>query len=173
MRTESGDNVDIYFATEENLDSIAELYVCNHKKTYRGLLSDEYLDSLTVETAKNRWADYLCNEKNKLWTAFDGKTFLGFVAATEDEELENTWYLDSLHVNENARGIGVGTALIKTVTEYAVKNGYESMSICVVKGNEKAKNLYLKLGAEPYKDFEDNFGKTHTNSEKLIWKSLT
>lgn len=164
--------MDIIFATEENLDNIAQLYVRNHKSTYKGLLSDEYLDSLTVENAKNRWADYLRNEKNRIWVAFEDGIFLGFVASTADNEIENTWYLDSLHVNENARGKGVGTALIKTVMEYAVEKGYNSMSICVVKGNEKAKNLYAKLGAEPYKDFEDSFGKTHTNAEKLLWKNL-
>lgn len=161
----------IVFATEENLDEIAELYVHNHKTTYKGLLSDEYLNSLTVESAKTRWSNYLFGNENKIWAAFDEDVFLGFAAGTEDEELKRTWYLDSLHVNEKARGKGVGTALIKAMGRYAAETGYESMSICVVKGNEKAKSLYLKLGAEPYKCFEDNFGNTATNSEKLIWKS--
>ncbi len=161
----------IRFAVEKDLDSIAKLYVHNHKTTYRDLLSEEYLNSLTVEGAKSRWQKYLA-ENNKIWVAYESDIFLGFTAGKEDEEIKDTWYLDSLHVSENARGRGIGTELIRTMGRYASDNGYKSMSICVVKGNESAKSLYLRLGAQPYKDFEDNFGSTRTNSEKLIWNEL-
>lgn len=164
--------MDIEFATVVNLDDIAKLYVHNHKTTYKGLLSDEYLNSLTVEGAKVRWSDYLNKDNNRIWAAFDEAVFLGFAAGTEDAEIENTWYLDSLHVSENARGKGVGTALVKTVGRYAAENGYEAMSICVVKGNANAKNLYIKLGAGPYKQFKDDFGNAVSNSEKLLWTDL-
>ena len=55
---------------------------------------------------------------------------------------------------------------------YARENGYKAMSICVVRGNESAKSLYLRLGAKPYMTFEDNFGDTKANSEKLIWNDI-
>lgn len=161
----------IGFATEKDLDFIAELYVHNHKATYRGLLSEEYLDSLTVESARSRWQNYL-DENNKVWVAYEDDSFLGFAAGKEDDEIIQTWYLDSLHVCENARGRGIGTELIGTMKKFAKENGYMSMSICVVKGNEKAKKLYLKLGAELYKSFTDSFGKSTSNSEKLIWKTI-
>ncbi len=165
-------NVCIRFACENDLENIAPLYVHNHKTTYKGLLSDEYLNSLTVDGARERWQKYLSDSKNKIWIALENNCFLGFVAGTEDPDLENTWYLDSLHICENARGKGVGTRLISEMGRYASKKGYDSMSICVVKGNVNAKTLYLKLGAKPYKSFEDRFGGTPSNSEKLIWKSL-
>lgn len=161
----------IRFVVEKDLESIAKLYVHNHKTTYRDLLSEEYLNSLTVESAKNRWQKYL-DENNKIWVAYESEVFLGFTAGKEDEEMENTWYLDSLHVSENARGRGIGTELIRTMGRYASENGYKSMSICVVKGNASAKSLYLRLGAKPYKEFEDNFGKSRANSEKLIWDDI-
>lgn len=158
----------IRFAIKEDLDSIAKLYVHNHKTTYRGLLSEEYLSSLTVDGAKKRWETYL-SENNRIWVAYESDIFLGFAAGKEDNELKDTWYLDSLHVSENARGRGIGTQLILVMGRYAADNGFKSMSICVVKGNDTAKSLYLRLGAKPYKEFEDSFGKTHSNSEKLIW----
>lgn len=162
----------VRFTVKEDLDKIAKLYVHNHKTTYRGLVSEEYLNSLTVEDAKGRWEKYLSEEKNKMWVAYESDIFLGFTAGKEDDELKDTWYLDSLHVSENARGRGVGTELIKTMGRYAADNGYKTMSICVVKGNETAKSLYLRLGAEMYKSFEDSFENTRTNSEKLIWNDL-
>lgn len=162
--------MNIRFANENDLENISLLYVHNHKTTYRGLVSEDYLSSLTVETAKNRWKKYL-EDDNKIWVAYEADLFLGFTAGKEDEELENTWYLDSLHVSENARGRGIGTELIRTMGKYAYDNGYKSMSICVVKGNDSAKSLYLRLGAELVKEFEDNFAGTRANSEKLLWKN--
>lgn len=162
----------IRLAAETDLDSIAKLYVHNHKTTYRDLLSEEYLNSLTVEGARNRWQGYLA-ENNKIWVAYESDIFLGFAAGKEDEEIENTWYLDSLHVSENARGRGIGTQLIRTMAQFASDGGYKSMTICVVKGNETAESLYLRLGAEPYKSFEDSFANTSANSEKLIWEDIS
>ena len=105
----------IKFAAKDDLDSVSKLYVHNHKTTYKGLLSDKYLNSLTVEGAKSRWKSYLSEEGNRIWIALNNGELLGFAAGKEDEEFEKTWYLDSLHVSETARGKGIGTLLIKTM----------------------------------------------------------
>ena len=49
------------------------------------------------------------------------------------------------------------------------KGGYEKMSICIVKGNDNAGNLYRKLGARHYKDFTGKM----SHSEKLLWDDLS
>ena len=155
-------------ATKADVADIAKTYVHNHRTTYRELLPEEYFETLTEDYAEDKWNSYIANEKNRVWVAEDAFAFLGFVASTADEELEGVWYLDSLHVCEKARGKGVGTALIKTVGKYAYSEGYEKMSICIVKGNDKAGTLYRKLGAEHYKDFTGKMSR----SEKLLWNNL-
>ena len=158
----------IRLAEENDVSFIASTYVCNHRTTYRNLLPDEYFQTLTQESAAEKWRAYIADENNRVWIAEDENGFLGFAAAMPDEELAGAWYLDSLHVSENARGKGVGTALIKTVGEYALSEEYEKMSICIVKGNDKAANLYRKLGARHYKDFTGKM----SLSEKLLWDDL-
>ncbi len=159
-------------ASVEDIRLIAHLYVSNHKATYKGLVSDDYLNNLTVEKASERWKDYLSDEKNRMWVACEENELLGFVASMPDSTSEKIWYLDSLHICPEARGKGIGTALIKKVGEYALGNGYDKMSVCVVKGNEKAKQLYLKLGARHLLCFEDKFDNSRVNSEKLLWDDL-
>lgn len=119
-----------------------------------------------------KWLKYL-NEKSSIFVAYEEEDFLGFVASKKDEEEETCWYLDSLHITTNARGKGIGTKLIYKVGQHALKEGYKSMSICIVKGNDNAKSIYEKLGAIHYKDFIDDFGGTKSNSEKLVWKDLS
>ena len=164
--------VNIREANAEDMELIANLYVINWKKTYVGLLPDNFLNGLTVNDGINKWQEYLTKEKHRIFVAYENENFLGFSACKEDEELKNCLYLDSLHVSESSRGKGVGTKLINTVGSYAYIKGYEHMSICIVKGNDKAKRIYEKMGAKHYKDFIDYFGDTESNSEKLIWNNL-
>ena len=163
----------IRLALSDDIQQIAALYVKNHTETYRGLLSDAYFETLTLDYAKKQWSTYLCSEGKKMWVAYHEEAFLGFSAGKKDESLEDTWYLDSLHITKNARGKGIGTALIRTMMDYAVEQQYSKMSVCIVKGNETAGNLYKKLGAEHILDFEDDFCGTVSHSEKLLWKTLS
>lgn len=159
----------IRFADKNDVPHIAETYVHNHRTTYKNLLPAEYFETLTPEYAVKKWREYIADGNNRVWVAEDESGFLGFAASMPDEELYNVWYLDSLHVCEKARGKGVGTALIKTVGKYALDNGYEKMSICIVKGNDNAGDLYRKLGARHYKDFTGKM----SHSEKLLWDDLS
>ena len=159
----------IRFADKTDISHIAETYVHNHRPTYKNLLPAEYIETLTPEYAVKKWREYIADGNNRVWVAEDESGFLGFAASMPDEELYNVWYLDSLHVCEKARGKGVGTALLKTVGKYALDNGYEKMSICIVKGNDNAGDLYRKLGARHYKDFTGKM----SHSEKLLWDDLS
>ncbi len=153
-------------ANENDVKSIASLYVHNHRTTYKNLLPPEYFEGLTQEYAENKWADYIADKNNRVSVAEDETGFLGFAASMPDEELDGVWYLDSLHVREGARGKGVGTALIGATGRYALDNGYKKMSICIVRGNDTAGSLYRKLGASHYKYFTGKM----SLSEKLIWE---
>ena len=159
-------------ANAEDIEPIASLYVMNWKKTYVGLLPDNFLNGLTVDYGIKKWQEYLTKEKHRIFVAYENKKILGFSACKEDEELKSCLYLDSLHVSESSRGKGIGTKLINRVGNYAYIKGYEHMSICIVKGNDNAKRIYEKMGAKHYKYFIDYFGDIETNSEKLIWNNL-
>ena len=167
-----GTGMIIRFAKPEDLEKIADLYVRNHKMTYRGLLSDEYLYGLTTGYALEKWNRQLLSEEAKIWAAYEGESFLGFASGMPDPETEQTWYLDSLQVEKDSRGKGVGTALIHTMARYAAELGFRKMSVCIVRGNDVAGNLYQRLGAEHYSYFEDDFCGTVSSSEKLIWNEL-
>ena len=159
-------------AEPEDLDAIAALYVKNHRETYAGLLSEEYFSRLTPAHAREKWAAYRNAPGHRLWAAYEGGVFLGFSAGMPDAALPDCWYLDSLHVARAARGRGVGSALLRCNAVHAAGQGLKKMSVCIVRGNERARQLYEKLGAEHFSYFEDDFCGTVSHSEKLIWNSL-
>lgn len=166
--------MNIRFARIDDCYMIAKIKYDNWMKTYKGILPDEFLNHLDIEQIRKEYVEFIKDNKKQILAAWDEKNeILGFASFEPDLEEENCIYLASLHVDASARGKGIGTSLLIKVGQYGLNNHYENMSICILKGNKNARNLYVKLGAEHYKDFEDNFQGIKTKSEKLLWNDLT
>lgn len=166
--------MNIRLARMDDCYTIAKINYDNWRKTYKDILPDEFLNHLDIEQMRKEYVEVLSDNKKQILVALDEKDeILGFASFEPDLEEDNCIYLASLHVKVSARGKGIGTSLLLKVGEYGLNNHYSKMSICILKGNENARNLYVKLGAEHYKDFEDCFHGIKTKSEKLLWNDLT
>ena len=58
-------------------------------------------------------------------------------------------YLEDLFVRPEQRGSGLGKALLATLAEECVRNGYGRLEWSVLKWNEPAIGFYRSVGAEP------------------------
>lgn len=67
---------------------------------------------------------------------------------TDPEVLPNEWYLDSISVNENYRGQGIGTELLEALPLLAERENKNIIGLNVDKTNPKAKKLYAREGFE-------------------------
>ena len=67
----------------------------------------------------------------------------------EDETQEGEYYIDSLGVNPQWQGKGIGTELLKYVIEQHVTKNNHTIGLLVENDNQPAKKLYLKLGFKP------------------------
>lgn len=56
-------------------------------------------------------------------------------------------YLDDLYVRPDARGAGVGTALLRELAAICVARGYDRLDWWVLDWNEKAIGFYRSIGA--------------------------
>ena len=155
-----------------DIEKIANLYVTNWKNTYSELLPQDFLDSLTVNSAIYKWSNYLNSENNKLFVAYEKDEFLGFVSSKVDDEDAHWWYLDSLHVSPEFQSKGIGKSLILKTAEFALENSYDTMTISILRGNDKAEKIYQYLGAVYLNDFINYFDNTSAMSTVFIWKDL-
>ena len=160
-------------AVSKDIEAIAELYVSHWQTTYSGLLPEEYLNHLTVPYGAEKWSAFLQQPGHCLLVAREASRFLGFGACSPDPGIPDCLYLDSLHICADARGKGVGTGLIRAIGKRAVCKGYAKMSVCIVRGNERARALYTRLGAVHHCFFTDDFGGALSSSEKLLWADLS
>lgn len=158
---------------DNNIQAIAKIYTENWKTTYQGILPDSFLKSITYEHSKEKWLSYIHTDKQGAFVAVDeNDMIIGFAAYKPYDDLKKCLLLDSLHILQSVQGGGIGKQLIFTIGKYAYNNGYEKMSICIVKGNDRAERIYTYLGAKHYKDFIDDFEGTPSNSSVLLWDDL-
>lgn len=133
----------------EDLRSVSEIIVESWKTAYRGIVADEYLDSLTVDQNYEKIIkDYTENE---------------FIVAERDNEVvgfcrygfENAYVetfpdvdceLHALYVKPNCKEVGIGTKIINyVINEFKVK-GYKKMILWCFKDNYPARMFYEKMG---------------------------
>lgn len=158
---------------DNDIKAIAKIYTDNWKNTYQGILPDSFLKSMTYEHSKEKWLSYIHTVKQGAFVAVDeNDMIIGFAAYKPYDDLKKCLLLDSLHILQSVQGGGIGKKLIFTIGKYAYSNEYEKMSICIIRGNDRAKEIYTHLGAKFYKDFIDDFEGTLSNSTVLLWDDL-
>lgn len=64
----------------------------------------------------------------------------------EDETQNGEFYIDSLGVNPNHQGKGIGSKLLQFLIEEFVTKNHQTLGLLVDEENPQAKKLYLKLG---------------------------
>ena len=142
-------NIVIRNVKKEDLWDVSSIVVEGWKTAYRGIIDDEFLDSLSVEEKYNkRLTDY---DKNGFIVAEIDNKVVGFCRYTtenlfskqcEDIDCE----LSALYVKPELKGNGIGTALFKYVVDKQIKNGNKSMIIWCLKENYKSKKFVLENG---------------------------
>lgn len=65
---------------------------------------------------------------------------------TESEVFPDEWYLDTLVVNEQYRGMSIGKKLLTYLPEVAKNTGNDKIGLSVDVKNPQAKKLYEKMG---------------------------
>jgi GNAT superfamily N-acetyltransferase len=150
----------IRVATAGDADAIAALHTENWRSTYRGLLSDDYLDRLIVEERRTLWRQRMASppaNQHVIVGTEEGK-IIGFssMLGNEDEQWGNM--LDNLHVVAQRKGQGLGVQLMRETAKWFQQNFPDkSMYLWVLEKNDAARGFYERHGA--------------SNEEAQIWSS--
>lgn len=112
---------------------------------YRGLLPDEYLDSLRPEDRARRYTFGSTdpNQPATLVALLDG-TIRGFAttAPARDSDAVDRGELAGLYVDPGWWGRGIGQALLTVAHDHLVKQRFEAAVLWVLDGNVRARRFY-------------------------------
>ena len=130
--------------TDEEIRGKAFVHWKAWHEAYSGLVSQEYLDSLTYEKCENMAFSW----RNDLFVAMDGDTVIGFIGyGSRGKEAPNAGEIFALYVLSEYYGTGIGLRLMQAgLKELSV---YPEVHLWVLKGNKRAIRFYKKCGFVP------------------------
>ena len=103
-----------------------------------------------------------------LWVAEQDGAIVGSIFVAPSEGIEGSAQLRMLYVEPQARGQGVGTALVAQAVGFARANGFERMRLWTHTIQDSARRIYAAAGFAVVETMpEHNFGKDMTGE---IWE---
>jgi GNAT superfamily N-acetyltransferase len=136
-------------AVPEDAYDVARVQVRSWQSAYRGLVAQEYLDSLTPEVWASRYTfGRMGIRLPSTLVAVDGATICGLATTglCRDEDLSNFGELIAIYVDPAYMRAGVGRLLITAARERLRGVGVMAASLWVLDGNARARRFYERDG---------------------------
>ncbi|MEB1809435.1 MAG: GNAT family N-acetyltransferase [Bacillaceae bacterium] len=151
--------MNVRLALLKDVQVIADIHVASWKTTYKGIVSEEYLDSLKVEDRQEMWKRVLSTE-NHPTTVFvieEEDTVFGFAAVGKERtgkfpEIDGELY--AIYLYENAQRKGGGKQLVAKAAEVLKEKGYHGLLVWVLDDNP-AKRFYEEALNGEFLESED------------------
>jgi len=142
----------VRFANIEDADAIATVHVQSWQETYRGLMPDSVLDTLSVERRAKLWRHVLeesTEERPVIAVAEHSGQIVGFANYGKEREGDSNFEgeLAALYVLKAFHGQGLGRRLVQRSAAGLLNLGMSSMRLWVLKGNP-AQKFYEHMGGE-------------------------
>jgi len=136
-------------ATIDDAMAIARVHVDTWRSTYRGIVSDAYLDGLNYEARTEGWRQILTNPGpgGGVFVAEDAAGVYGFAACgpRRDGPAEYTGELYAIYVLKDRQQKGTGRALVRACVERLRQNGMHTLCLWALEENP-ARRFYDRLG---------------------------
>lgn len=167
------DHVGLRAAHVGDAERIASLHTESWRRTYRGMMTDEFLDGRALENRRVVWHDRLSAPAANQYVrvAQEGSEIIGFICAFADHDAVWGSYVDNLHVVYSRHRRGVGRALIRSAAEWLCQAHHDrGVYLWVMEANTTARAFYDRLGATNAGtiDLEDPGG-GHAPNCRYVW----
>ncbi|SMF82677.1 L-amino acid N-acyltransferase YncA [Paenibacillus uliginis N3/975] len=163
-------------ATAADAEGIAQVHVNSWKTTYKGIVSEDYLDALTVESRLEGWKWRLENPSADIEILVledPVGRIVGFMNfGSEREQKRNSeGELYAVYLLQEAQGKGWGRQLFIQMLEVMKSMGYTSLLVWVLEGNP-AIHFYKALGGKKVRQKEIEIAGELHQELALKWDSL-
>lgn len=141
-------------AKEEDVMQIAEILVEDWQTAYRGIMDDDFLDSLS---AAQRF-DIEIRRYQKYIVAAEEDEVLGYAWKEETGDEAADCELVALYVRYAKRKHGIGRALMRHAMDCFRQSGKKTMIVWCLKENHESRKFYEKMGGTVYKEGTHRWG---------------
>lgn len=150
MRT-SPARIAIRAASPSDVDAIASLHLASWRTAYRGIVPDEFLAAITLESRVIRWRKALSSSESPLTetiVAVDGHTIRGVCSFGPRRPPQSTGVgeVHALHVEPTSRRRGIGQLLLDDALRRLAIRGFSGAVLWVLRDNVDARHFYEAQG---------------------------
>jgi ribosomal protein S18 acetylase RimI-like enzyme len=133
--------VSIRIAAIEDIEQISRVLAASWKTAYRGIVNDDYLDSL----ADNHWVDFLTVGLNGgsvfAMVLQNGQEIIGASILSKSKK-KGEVHLISLYLVPDKIGQGLGCIFYHEIEKEMVKRGFAKCVLDVLENNQRAIRFY-------------------------------
>jgi ribosomal protein S18 acetylase RimI-like enzyme len=161
-------------AEVEDAAAIAAVHVATWRSTYRGLLPDDFLDSLDESGYEERWRRILGEPASRVYVAAGGAQVVGFASGGRERAGEDGFSgeLYAIYVVQEAQGRGHGRRLVQAVVGGLRELALEDMIVWVLRDNAGARRFYERLGGAYVRTQPITIGSALLQEVSYGWRSL-
>jgi GNAT superfamily N-acetyltransferase len=158
----------------EDAKSIAKVHVDSWRTTYKDIVPNEYLQTLSYETRENLWEQAI--PRGHVFAAEnENGQVVGFACGGKERtgnypEYEGEIY--AIYLLKEFQKQGIGTELIRAVVQHLQGNRLNSMLIWVLEDNESS-FFYEALGGVKIDSMECEIGGRKLKETAYGWKDLS
>lgn len=160
-------------ATFEDYERIANFHALSWKRTYRGLISDDYLDRLVDQERLDFWGERMNtpDPQRLVLLAEEDEQLMGFVCIFADYDPKFGAFVDNLHAHPDAKRRGIGAQLLQRAAAWAyAKHPHTPLYLWVLEGNHNARGFYERMGAISYEQVVKSSAYAQNSSEiRCVW----
>lgn len=134
----------------EDAEAIARVHTLSWQTSYKGIMPQDFLDSLSIEKRTERRREILTTGRMIALVAERENQIIGFCDAGEARE-ENDGAqseLYAIYLLEEHKGQGAGTLLFEEATRRLKARGFKDMVLWALDANDRAGKFYEKMGGK-------------------------
>ncbi|MDE2239623.1 MAG: GNAT family N-acetyltransferase [Rhodospirillales bacterium] len=174
--------VELRLATPEDAPALGEMHVAAWHETYKGILPDGMLASLSTESRAATWLqllrDPVAHSEVEIFLAHAVGGIAGFGACgrQRDKALEQAGFtgeISALYVLRAHQRLGLGTALMSLMAGALQQSGHQAAGLWVLRENETARAFYTRLGGVIVGEREERRPDAKLMEFAYGWKELS
>src|SRR5579864_1816740 len=158
----------------DDASAIARVHVSTWRSTYRGMLPDDFLASMTESSYADRWKRGIGDRATRVYVAEDADGMVGFASGGRERAGEDGFggELYALYVEDRAQRRGHGHELVRAVVNGLREMGLSDMIVWVLRDNLGARDFYKRLGGVYVRTQPITIGSTLLHEVSYGWRSL-
>ena len=161
-------------ADVDDAEAIARVHVATWRTAYRGLLPDDFLDSLSKADYEKRWARTITEGSSRVYIAEEDSGVVGFASCGRERagEVGYDGELYAIYVLDTAQRHGHGHELVRAVAGGLREMGLKNMIVWVLRDNPTARKFYERRGGVYVRTQPITIGSALLQEVSYGWNSL-